>query len=205
MLGFIGGGVNNDNLLFAAAAGVLLALAIGFRRGLTLRTGVGVGACMAVGLLAKATMIGLLPGIVVGGRADGDEGRPGATPRGMAGAAAAGAVVAGPVPDLHGAQLARLGPGGAVRIAAGRGPASRSAAAFAPRPSTLSGHLSYLWQFYLPRLEVHGPLVPGLRGPRDLVRGFIGRFGWLDYGFPGWVYDFGLVAGACNPAWPARS
>jgi hypothetical protein len=26
--------------------------------------------------------------------------------------------------------------------------------------------------------------------------GFIGRFGWLDYALPGWIYDFGLVAGA---------
>ena len=33
MFGFIGGGVNNDNLLFAASAGVLLVLAICFRRG----------------------------------------------------------------------------------------------------------------------------------------------------------------------------
>ena len=36
------------------------------------------------------------------------------------------------------------------------------------------------------------------------LEGFIGRFGWLDYGFPGWVYDFGLVAGAALLALAAR-
>ena len=69
-------------------------------------------------------------------------------------------------------------------------------ATFVTRPSTLSGHLSYLWQFYLPRLDVMRHWFPVYEARTIWLNGFIGRFGWLDYGFPGWVYDFGLVAGA---------
>ena len=44
LFGFIGGGVNNDNLVITAATGTLLALAICFRRGLTPRRGLLLGA-----------------------------------------------------------------------------------------------------------------------------------------------------------------
>jgi hypothetical protein len=66
MFGFISGGVNSDDLLYTASAGVFLGLAASFRRGLTPGWGLWIGACAAVGVLAKINMVGLLPGILVG-------------------------------------------------------------------------------------------------------------------------------------------
>ena len=49
-----------------AAAGVFLAFAISFRRGLTVGSGAAIGAALAVGALAKPTMLGLAPGVALG-------------------------------------------------------------------------------------------------------------------------------------------
>ena len=61
MLGFIGGGVNNDRLLFAASAALLFVVARAMRRGLVVRLAASPGAALAVGLLTKATMVALFP------------------------------------------------------------------------------------------------------------------------------------------------
>jgi hypothetical protein len=66
-------------------------------------------------------------------------------------------------------------------------------AATAPLPGhqvvSLRASLDYTWELYLPRLpfmnHVYFPTWP-LR--QTFFDGGIGRFGWLDYGFPGWVY-----------------
>ncbi len=67
----------------------------------------------------------------------------------------------------------------------------------APREASLAGLLSYLWQFYLPPLPnmSYDPLSD--YGLWDVwFTGWIGRFGWLDYDFPGWVYTVaGIVWG----------
>lgn len=195
MFGFIGGGVNNDNLLFAASAGVLLTLAIGFRRGLTLQRGIALGACIAAGLLAKASMFGLIPGIV-GGVALIVARTPAARRQEALRAAGAAALVAA-APFLLYMAFNSLVWGRDVLFGTPQAGGQRTAtAAFPTRPSTLSGHLSYLWQFYLPRLDLMRHWFPVYEARAIWLNGFIGRFGWLDYGFPGWVYDFGLVAGA---------
>jgi Predicted membrane protein (DUF2142) len=203
MFGFIGGGVNNDNLLLAASAGVLLALVIAFRRGLSVRRGVAIGACTAVGLLTKATMIGLLPGIVVGvgllvlraGPADRREAWRGA-------AAAAGIVV---VPFLLYMVLNAVAWDRGLLFGSPQAEGQRARTAAIPsRAGTLSGYLSYVWQFYLPRLEVMSSWFPTYEAREIWFEGFIGRFGWLDYEFPGWVYDVGLVGGAAVLLMAAR-
>jgi hypothetical protein len=66
LFGFVSGGVNSDDLLFAASAGVFYGLALAFRRGLTTGRGVFIGVCAAAGLLAKINMVGLLPGVLLG-------------------------------------------------------------------------------------------------------------------------------------------
>ena len=66
MFGFMSGGVNNDNLLYAASAALLFLMARAFRRGLDLRLGVAMGLTIAVGLLTKQTLFGLLPGVALG-------------------------------------------------------------------------------------------------------------------------------------------
>jgi 4-amino-4-deoxy-L-arabinose transferase-like glycosyltransferase len=193
MFGFIGGGVNNDNLLFAASAGVVLLLATGFRRGLTVRRGVALGACTAVGLLAKATMFGLLPGIAVGVILMVLRTAPAQRREAWRGAAAAAGVAAAPL--LLYMALNSMAWHRGVLFGSPQAEGPRATAAIASRPATLTGHLSYIWQFYLPRLQVMGKWFPTYEAREIWFEGFIGRFGWLDYGFPGWVYDFGLVAG----------
>jgi hypothetical protein len=193
MVGFVGGGVNNDNLLFAASAGVLLALAIAFRRGLTARRGAAIGACTAVGLLTKATMIGLLPGIVLGVlllvlRADGAKRRD--AWRGAA--LGAGLVVA---PFLLYMALNAIAWDRGLLFVSSQAEGQRAAGEIPARAGTIAGHLSYLWQFYLPRLQVMGTWFPAYEAREIWFEGFIGRFGWLDYSFPGWVYDFATIAG----------
>jgi hypothetical protein len=60
----------------------------------------------------------------------------------------------------------------------------------AGRPWQLSEQLSYGWQLFLPRTSNLQDLLPGFP-PYDLwLHGFIGRFGWLDYDVPVWMYAF---------------
>jgi hypothetical protein len=66
LFSFISSGVNSDNLLYLASAGLLWALARSFRRGLTLGGGALIGGFLATGLLTKFTMIGLIPAAVAG-------------------------------------------------------------------------------------------------------------------------------------------
>jgi hypothetical protein len=203
MFGFIGGGINNDNLLFAASAGVLLALAIGFRHGLTVGLGIGIGACTAVGLLSKATMVGLLPGIALGVILIALRTSPEQRREAWRGAVAAGVLALAPF--LIYMALNELAWDRGLLFGSPEAEGKRSAAAaIGSRPSTLIGHLSYLWQFYLPRLEVMDGWFPTYEAREIWFEGFIGRFGWLDYGFPGWVYDLGLVAGAALVVLAAR-
>jgi len=71
--------------------------------------------------------------------------------------------------------------------------------------------LSYLWQFYLPRLPFMVDLQVGLPLFNVWFKGFIGHYGWLDTGFREWVYTvavsvFGVVLGLAGAAlWRARA
>jgi hypothetical protein len=107
------------------------------------------------------------------------------------GAGAAAAVVL--VPFLVYMALNWLAWDRGVLFGSPQGEGQRTTSAIAPRPSSLGGHLSYLWEFYLPRLDVMGQWFPTYEARAIWFEGFIGRFGWLDYGFPGWVYDLALA------------
>ena len=50
-----------------------------------------------------------------------------------------------------------------------------------------------MWQFYLPRLPSMHPLFPAFPLRHVWFNGFIGQFGWLDYGFAHWVYNLALL------------
>jgi hypothetical protein len=45
-----------------------------------------------------------------------------------------------------------------------------------------------VWQFYLPRLPFMDSLLPGYPLADVWLEGFVGRFGLLEFGWPGWVY-----------------
>jgi hypothetical protein len=60
----------------------------------------------------------------------------------------------------------------------------------------LSGQLNYLWQFFLPRLPFTFDWFTGYpQYPvwQTYFQGFVGRFGWFQYGFPLWVNELALA------------
>jgi 4-amino-4-deoxy-L-arabinose transferase-like glycosyltransferase len=65
-----------------------------------------------------------------------------------------------------------------------------------PHPFNISQFLSYVWQFYLPRLPSMTLFreTPGLPVYDLWVKEGLGVFGWLDIGMPEWVYKVFAVA-----------
>jgi 4-amino-4-deoxy-L-arabinose transferase-like glycosyltransferase len=187
----VAGGLNNDNLLVAASAGCFYLLALGFRRGLDPRLGLALGGLAAIGFLAKINIAGLLPGFALGvglivRQAQGTERR-----TAIRGALAALAAFTLPVLAYMAANTA-LWDRGLLRGAAESSapPVSNPAAPEAipsPEPELLEG-VSYVWQFYLPRLPFMDSLLPGYPLADVWLEGFVGRFGLLEFGWPGWVY-----------------
>lgn len=195
MFGFTSGGVTSDALLFPASAGIFCLFALSFRRGLTVKRGLAIGALGAIGLLSKTTMLGLAPGIGFGllalVLASGDDRRRDAT-RGALAALAVGAVPIliyivlntgvwdrglwfgnSGVPQVN---VNVPGPGGAIET----------------ESASLLDGISYMWQFYLPRLPFMDSYFNAYQLRDVWFDGFIGAFGWLEFGFPGWVYDWAL-------------
>lgn len=185
LFGFMSGGVNNDGLLFLAAAGVLWGIARAFRRGLDTRGGALIGGFMAVGLVTKFTMLGLIPAALLavlllalrGWRAADRERRAAA----LRGTAWAVGLAAAPV--LAYVLLNRLVwdrgalPGGVGSLPGGGG-----------RAFSYHEEFNHVWQLFLPRLWM-GAQFHYSPFWETWFKGFVGRFGWLDYDFPAWVYE----------------
>ncbi|MFI5010386.1 MAG: DUF2142 domain-containing protein [Solirubrobacterales bacterium] len=185
LFGFMSGGVNNDNLLYLCAAGVLWGVARAFRRGLTPSTGIPIGAFLGVGLVAKLTLLGFIPAVALAlvfllRRAwSGERGqalRGAALTTGLAGA-----------PVLVYVLLNRLVwhrsaiPGGVGGVAATAG-----------RQFHFREELSHVWQLFLPPLWMHPQFPPLPVWDTWWFKGFFGTFGWLDYTFTWWVYRVAL-------------
>jgi Predicted membrane protein (DUF2142) len=190
LLGFVGGAVNPDALLFAVSAALFYCLARAYRRGLTRRLALAIGALIAVGFLTKLNFVGLTPGAMLGlillarreARASGS-----AVYRRSLAPALSIAVSPGVLYAL-------------VNILSNHptlGIVSGTVADITSGHTSVSGELSYIWQLYLPRL-------PGM--PNDFgqifttrqiwFRNFVGLYGWLDTVFPGWVSDVALIPAA---------
>ena len=140
---------------------------------------------IAAGLLTKLNFLGLLPGALVGlvlltARARRTSKR--AAYRALA---LALGVAASPI------CLYVL-----VNVLTGRradGTLSRGVALTLGRGSIFE-ELSYIWQFYLPRLPGMHDYFPGLSTTIQFwVNGFVGLYGWVDTVFPAWVYRVALV------------
>ena len=194
MFGFTSSGVTSDTVLFTASAGTFYLFALAFRRGLTAQRGAAIGALAAVGLLSKLNMLGLAPGIIFGLavlvlRADGERRR-----EAIRGALVALGVVAVPVITYmvlnstvwdrslwFGTSgvppLSPIVPGKHVAGVAGG----------------VLDAISYMWQFYLPRLPSMHPFFHNYQLRQIWFNGFIGEFGWLEIGFPQWVYNLSLA------------
>jgi len=187
VLGFIGGGVNNDNLLYAAGALLLALLARAFRRGLTVRLGLAVGATLIAGVLTKPAMFGLVPGAAIGLLVLAVRGHRGGDREAVRGALAAGILFVAVTTTWYVIDAVMFG---RTPMDATGGLVEGSA------PTSFLSQLSYLWQFYLPKLPFMGEKFPGY--PRYpvwdvFIQGFVGRFGYFQYGFPMWAYRLGFV------------
>ncbi len=227
MFAFTASGVTSDTVLYAASAGIFFAFARAFRRGLTPRRGAAIGALAAVGVLAKINMLGLAPGIAIGLLVLVIRAQSRSAPRGArrsAGGDRCGRRADG---DLHVAQLDGLGQGpllrrlrrpGADRDPVPGGDGRRRRQTSAARSATCGSSISRGSPRWSPIFDAY-PLR------QTWFNGFIGQFGWLDYGFADWVYDLalaialGLVAlvakelisrartcsgpgsGSCSPTW----
>jgi hypothetical protein len=184
LLGFMSGGVTPEALLYAVSASAFFCMARAFRRGLTPRRGVAIGAVVAIGLLTKLNFVGFIPGIAFGvvvlvTRVK----RPSRTAvrRGL------GIAVAAAVALVLAAMLAS---------AVGNSAFSSPEATISSITShgSLLGRANYIWQFFLPRLPGMPNDFPGIFTTRQIwFNGMVGLYGWLDTTFPDWVYDAALV------------
>jgi hypothetical protein len=186
VFGFLSGTVLNDNLLFAFATALFWLLARTLRLGLTTRRAVAIGAVIALGELAKTRMLLLGPGMAL-----------------------AFVLIFLRAPSIrHKLRAARdtaTAAAVAIAIEASWFVISRSVlhrqtgldrAASTAEATSLAGKLSYTWQFFAPRLPFMSDQFP--RWPQFgvwevYIQGFIGRFGWFQYGFPASVNFAGLL------------
>lgn len=184
VLGFISGGVNNDSLVYAASAAVFFGVARAFRKGLTAGSGALIGLAFALGLLTKPTVAGLVPGVALGlavliWRAPRD-----LRLRAMAGAGAAALTTL--LPSMLWILGSRLG-------LFGSSDPSANLAAGASGAADLEDKVAYVWQALLPPLPSMEDMFP-LYPPWEIFfKGFIGRFGWFQYGFSDPWYVVALV------------
>lgn len=189
MFDFIAAGVQGDNLLFLTSALVFMMLMRAYRRGLTTRRAVVLGALIAAGALAKLTFIALLPGIAValvllGWRALPEGREPALRKLGIAVAVAAIPVALYAL--LNGLIWHRGGPtaGGIAGATSSTLPSGGAV--------TLNQTLDYVWELFLPRLWfMHHKYFSEDPLWNIWLDGSIGHFGWLDYSFPTWVYNDG--------------
>jgi hypothetical protein len=190
LFAFISSGVNNDAGLYLVSAALFLALARVLRRGLTARRAIAAGALLGCGVLVKTQVLAFAPAVLLAF----------VLARGPHRARVLGALAALFPLALYGLLGATVWSRPVVdRVDVLKAPA--------PRSGSL---LSYAWQEYLPRLPLMDDLVPGVQPWSLWFKGLVGRFGWLDYGYPGWAYGLALllvlatVAAAGPYAWSAR-
>ena len=187
---FIAAGVQGDNLLFFASAATLWLLLRAYRRGFTRRCAAAIGVAVAVGLLAKLNFIALVPGIALAlVLLTWRERRQG---RGKALCSLAWAVLMAAVPyglyALLNIYVWHRGGPTAGGIAAATNSALPSGTVV-----TLKETLDFTWELYLPPLWfMNHRYFPTYPGWEIWLNGSIGHFGWLDYTFPRWVYNYGL-------------
>jgi 4-amino-4-deoxy-L-arabinose transferase-like glycosyltransferase len=200
---YISGAVNPDAAIAAASAALFYLLARSFRRGITPAVGAWIGLVLALGILAKITMVAFVPGaalalviLVLRGYRRGN-------PRQLGALVAAALTFALPValycllnvtvwdrPLLPGGSVsAGEGVSGVVTGATGVGAGSQV---------SLSGFLSYAWQDYLPRLPFMTPWFTGYQGWDVWFKSFWGIFGWRvapgDYSFSEQAFTWLLYA-----------
>jgi hypothetical protein len=188
LLGIMSGAVNPDAQLFAVSAALFYCLARGFRRGLTPRLAIALGAVLAIGFMTKLNFLGLLPGGIIGLIAL--CAREARTSRRSAYRCLRLALSVGASPILLYIVLNVLSGRPAVGTLG-------SAISFTDKRGSILHEISYVWQFYLPRLPGMKSYLHGFPTTRIFwFDGLVGLYGWLDTTFPNWVYNAALIPAA---------
>jgi 4-amino-4-deoxy-L-arabinose transferase-like glycosyltransferase len=199
LLGFMSGAVNPEAMMYTVTAAVFYCLARAFRRGLTRGGAITLGGVIAVGLLTKLNFVGIVPGALLGllvlsVRAARTQGRYAYVSFVLALAVA----------------ISPLAAYVAVQVASGEPPLGLLSGAIGTVHEPLA-EISYIWQFYLPRLPGMHDDFAGIFTTKDIwFNGYVGLYGWLDTTFPGWVYELALlpaalIAGLCARELIARA
>jgi 4-amino-4-deoxy-L-arabinose transferase-like glycosyltransferase len=187
LFGFMSGGVNNDNLLYLTAAGVLWALARTFRRGLTPANGAWIGGLLGAGIVTKLTLLGFVPAAVLGVLLALWRAWPTHRARALRGAAWAVGLAAAPVLAYvalnHLLWKRGVIPGGLGSVPAAKGSEIRF---------NFREELSHIWQLFLPPIGMRHQFAY-LPLWKTWFKGFFGRLGWLDYEFSYHFYLGALV------------
>jgi hypothetical protein len=185
LFGMMSGAVNPDALLFAVSAALFYCLARGFRRGITPGLAVAIGVVLAAGLVTKLSFLGLVPGAILGlvALCFAEARRSRRTAYQCLGLALG--IGASPL-LLY----------GFVNLLAGRSVDGSfgSFVSYSRAGSSFLQEVSYIWQFYLPRLPGMSHDFHGFLTTRVLwFDGLVGLYGWLDATFPNWVYNAALI------------
>jgi 4-amino-4-deoxy-L-arabinose transferase-like glycosyltransferase len=207
LFGHLAGAVSVDNMLIFTSAVLFYLIARAFRRGLTVKLGVAIGAAALAGTLTKATAFGLLPGAAIGlliiaWRMPSEQRR-----TAIFSLAAGALVFALPYAVWLWANTEVFGRD-----------AGTTTGGFTDtdvtQKATLGGQFAYTWQFFLPRLPFmhdYHPRFPYYGLWQIYVEGFVGRFGFFQYQFPAWgnilggTVLVGIAAAAGNGVWRTRA
>lgn len=195
LLGFVGGSLDPDALLFAVCAALFYCFARAFRRGFNPSTAGALGGVVAVGFLTKVNFVALLGGVAVGlilltiraARVSWREAyRSLALACGIAGS-----------PVLLYILINLAGHKSLLGIVTGSIQTTEN--------HNIPNELAYIWQFYLPRLPGMPQDFPGLFPPWHVwFKGAVARYNWLETSFPGWVYKAALIPAAAIAGLCAR-
>jgi hypothetical protein len=180
---FISGSVNPDAMLFAFGSLVLWRIAHAFRHGLDVRGGLLLGGLLAAASLSKLAGLMLVPSAAIAllallWRARGTSAR--AMLPAMAAAGGLFAALFLVYQGLSSALWSQGTTGGGQAGTIGTG--------------SLREELSYVWQFFLPRLPSMTPLFDGSPLQFVYVREMVGVYGWKDVVLPSWAYELGRTA-----------
>jgi 4-amino-4-deoxy-L-arabinose transferase-like glycosyltransferase len=187
LLGFVGGSLDPDALLFAVCAALFYCLARAFRRGFDPPMASAIGAVVAIGFLTKVNFVALLGGVALGlilltiraARVSWrDAWRSLALACGIAGS-----------PVMVYILINIAGHKSLLGIVSGSIQTTEK--------HDIPRELAYIWQFYLPRLPGMPHDFPGIFPPWHVwFKGAVARYNWLETSFPGWVYKVALIPAA---------
>jgi hypothetical protein len=189
LLGFMSGALNPDAMLYAVCAALFYALARAFRRGLTLRLAIAIGLLGALGTLTKLNFLALLPGLILGLIVLGVRAARGSKADGYRALAVALVLALAPIGLYVVINL--------FSNRAGLGVVTSGLHLTTGHGGSFGSELSYIWQFYFPRLPGMATDFPGLSPIHQIwFDRSVGLYGWLDTEFPVWVQNLALIPAA---------